>query len=419
MNSLGGFIAQFAKRGGVYVLFSSFGTKVISLIVSVFIARELTTQDYAVVSYALMVITFLIPLSGLGMDFTLLRYGSLTNSKRRLLQFTLKFGGLGCLCLVVIIVGLSDFIAIEDERSSTIIKIMSALLVIEFFYRVLQNYQRINEKNQLFALAGIFRSITLLLSSYILVGGYSLNGYILALIISPLVPILLFYKTMIDAKNIEVLQVEYNRNEMMKYGLLIGFGSMVSQLQIPLAGILLGKISNDIDQLALYKVASVIPLSLLFLPNVFFKSEFVHLTKNSNDRKVIRSYILSYWKISSLMCLPLIIIAIYFSEPTMVFVFGEKYRNAGTVFSILIIAVIGGLLLRQLFGNLTFAAGRADINTIISILALIFSLVTLPYLISEYGAIGAAWGTVSIFWFTGLINMISYYIYVYKSIKIN
>ncbi|MDU0114565.1 oligosaccharide flippase family protein [Psychrosphaera aquimarina] len=128
MNKLSVFFAQFKKRGGIEVVFSAFGTKLISLIVSIMIARTLSTEDFGLISYALMIIIPLIPLSGLGMDFILLRYGALTEFKSNLSIYTLKHGTLYSFLLICLIFILADVIAVEHKDSAFFIKLTSFLL---------------------------------------------------------------------------------------------------------------------------------------------------------------------------------------------------------------------------------------------------------------------------------------------------
>ncbi|MDU0114566.1 oligosaccharide flippase family protein [Psychrosphaera aquimarina] len=287
----------------------------------------------------------------------------------------------------------------------------------DFLVRTLQNYFRITEQNRIFALTGIVRSISLLFTSLVLVHYYSAIGYSLALLISPLIVIVLFArKISFGRKYLECASFEFDKTELHKYGILIGLGSVVSQLQLPIAGILLGQISSDAANLAIYKVASIIPISLLFLPNIFFKSEFVHLTKNHENKNLIKEYIINYWKLALSISLALCLFTFLFADYFIPFIFGDKYAEASPVFKVLIVGVCGGFLLRQLFGNLTFAAGRADINTVLSIISLLFSLVLITAFINLYGVLGAAIGTAVMFWLSGTLNAVCYYYFIYKKL---
>lgn len=408
------FIAQFKKRGGLEVVFSGFGCKLISLFISIYVARLLSPENYGLISYALMIMLTLVPVSGVGMDFVLLRYGSVTRFKKHLFNDTLKYGLFYSFILVIFVICLSPVISTKHPDSPKYIQYLSIILIFDFILRMVQNLYRITDNNKVFAIVDITRSLVLLFLTITLVYFYDAHGYIFALLLSPLIVCLLFFKKSYLRFRPVHKSHEFCFKSLHKYGFFISVGSVLSQLQIPLAGILIGQITNNVEDVASYKVASIIPMSLLFIPNLFFKSEFVHLSKNNKDKKIIKEYTINYLKLAVPVSLFICIFSFLFSASFIPLIFSEKYQNVVLTYNILCVGVCGGFVFRQLFGNLTFAAGRPDINVAISILALLISVILISNFVNLYGVDGAAIGTAIMFWFTGLINLIAFYYFIYR-----
>jgi O-antigen/teichoic acid export membrane protein len=102
-----------------------------------------------------------------------------------------------------------------------------------------------------------------------------------------------------------------------------------------------------------------------------------------------------YWRTATwiaLLSFPLFALCVAFGEPVAVLLFGEPYRAAGTVLSILCIGYyINGAtgfnsLILRVFGRVRFMVGVDVLTAGISLMATVL-------LISRFGAIGAAIGT--------------------------
>jgi len=412
------FLYSFKSRGGAHVLTSGFTTKAISLLTSIYVIRNISISEYGGISFALMVVLPLLPLVSLGLDFSFLRYASLLDDRKKIntfFVFSLVHGSVISIILTLLMVFLSDYIALADSNSnsSLYIKVLSLLFVLDFLNRLFQNYSRVIGRNKIFAYSGLLRAVMVFVIAYGL--SFIIDGwaYVFALIVSPLISVLFIYIFLAKSLKEGVVSNQSGWSDFYKFGVYTGFGSVISQLQMPMAGVMLGWMGSGYE-VALYRVASLIPISLLFIPNLFLKSEFVYLSKTYADKSLVKNYIVNYAKLAVLFSLVMILVGMFLGAFIVQFLFGEQYSAASGPFKILLLGVAGGIILRQLFGNLTYAAGKSGLNVINAVLNFIFGLILTYFLISYFGVYGAVASTAFMLWFSGISNAIIYYCFVYR-----
>ncbi|OOE39373.1 hypothetical protein BZG09_16900 [Salinivibrio kushneri] len=101
-------------------------------------------------------------------------------------------------------------------------------------------------------------------------------------------------------------------------------------------------------------------------------------------------------------------------EELILLLFGNKYFESVEVFKILSLGVCGSFLLRQPFGILINVSGRPSFNLINGILVLISTVLLLYFLVPKYGVVGAAYSSAIMLWGSGLLSLLTYYLFVFK-----
>ncbi|MBS0043586.1 oligosaccharide flippase family protein [Shewanella sp. M16] len=406
----------FISRGGLPVLGSGIFVKIASLFLSVIVARMLTREEFGAISFALMIVTPLIPLSGAGLDVAFLRFSSLIDdeiSRVKLYWFSMLHGIYFCVFLIFIFYIVIFANNLQSESRYLYLVILSLLLFSDFILRMIQSFFRVDNNNSQFAYTGVARVIVLCITSVIFIYIYGPIGYAFSLVLSPFIVFLIFLNK-IPIKLSGVYTLKSKKSDYYRYGIETGMGAVISQLPIPIAGILLGLIMGNDSDVASYKIVSLIPLTLLFIPQLFFKSEFVFLTRNHTNCKLILEYLKSYIKVNLLFCGLVLLVTYFWGDFIVECIFGSNYAKHGFMLFLLTLGAVGGLLLRQPFGNLNFASGRSDLNVYNSILTLIINLSLLYFFIGEFGLLGACIGTAITFWVSGLINLLTYFHYVFN-----
>ena len=102
------------------------------------------------------------------------------------------------------------------------------------------------------------------------------KGYIIALVITPLVIFsIYFFKLNVKLKN---KSIELNKKDFWSYGFFVGIGAVASQLLFSTDILFIGNmIENSEKHIAGYKVASLIPMSLLILPTSYYNRLCAHI----------------------------------------------------------------------------------------------------------------------------------------------
>jgi O-antigen/teichoic acid export membrane protein len=95
-------------------------------------------------------------------------------------------------------------------------------------------------------------------------------------------------------------------------------------------------------------------------------------------------------------------------------IFGEEFIKYTETFMILVVGVCGILFIRGLFGNLLSSLGKANMNFIITAIALLLNFILNNYLIPIYGIKGAAITSAILMWFTGILSFLLFKYYFKK-----
>lgn len=412
------FLKGFINRGGHLIFSSSIITKISNFLLSIIIVRFISKEEYGLLTYAMSIILFLSPFKGLGLNHSLLRFGSIANNpkdKKTLYYYALKYGLYGSILLVIIILSISKLLVINKPQSLNYLVLLSFGLLTSFPYLLILSKFRIFEKNKEFSKTQIYYSLISLVIIGFLTYKYAAYGNVLGTLIVPIIIFILFTKeNYIEIyKKFETISFDFNKNkEIYKYAIFVGFGAIASQFAVLSDNLIIGNLINDPVELATYKVGSLIPMNLIFIPIVFFTTDFVHLAKNYLDSKLLKTYYYNYLKIFIPITIAIVAFILFFSKYFIPLLFGEEYKASIEIINILAIGLIALFLLRIPLGNTLSAIGKANWNTYNSFFMVIVNIaLTIPF-IKNYGIKGAAYATVLVFWISGIINLILLFYYI-------
>ena len=76
---------------------------------------------------------------------------------------------------------------------------------------------------------------------------------------------------------------------------------------------MIGFLMKNETDVALYKVASLIPFSLLFIPNGFIKTDIIKLTQEYQNKEFLKKYIFNYIKLFSIISIVIALGLTFFS----------------------------------------------------------------------------------------------------------
>lgn len=412
--NLKSFIAEFRNKKGSAILFAALVEKIGGFLLILIVLNFIPKKEYGLIVYANTSLDFIIPFIGFGIHQGLIRFGSLSKSqinKKNLFLITFKKGLKYSLLLVGGIVLLSPLITYNSKNSLPYLLILSFQLISLFLFEILRIYVRLINLNKLYAKITIIKTVVLVTFTAIITLNLSGIGYVLSLTLTPLFIAFFFIYKLRLLKGYNNTNINFNLKEFLIYGMFTSFAGVLSQLLYAVDIILITNILQQEELTAQYKASTVLPFSFLFLSVAFIRTNFVKLANKSvNDKTYIKQYYINYLKIFSVLSV-LIVAFFYFFSDSIFFIFGKQYTNEYNLMFIFSVGVAGALLLRIPLGNILSAIGWSKITALNSLIVLIFNLILSYFLINKIGLIGAAIATSFMFWFSGILSLIAFIIF--------
>ena len=416
MNIIIQYIKNFLNRSGSYVFLATILGRILSFIASWIALKFIENDALGVVLFAYNIILFVIPISGFGLHQSLIRYGSLAKSsedKDSILAYVFKKGIVACLVLITIVISISLFINFKFENTLFYIVLLSFTIIPSYLLEIIRAQFRLQHNNKSFAFTEGVQSIILLLSVLLLSYLYKELGYAIALLLTPLLTSIVFFKSL-NINNLIYKKIKVINFQFWKYGFFASLSNVVTQLLFVIDILLIGFILSNTEMVTNYRYVSIIPFSLLFLPRVFIATDFVAFTEKIYDAQYIFKYIKSYVLFFTVVSLLILLFSWLFSVQILGLL-DKEFTQFSDTFMILMIGICGIFILRGLFGNLLSSIGKAHLNYYIATLALVLNICANFYLIPKYGIKGAAITSAILMWFTGLLSYLLF-IKLYKKL---
>lgn len=409
MTQIKEYINGFINRSGSYVLFSTMAARVLSFLGSWIALQLIEAKELGVILFAYGIVQFIIPIGGFGLHQSLIRYGALLKSedeKQQLFSYVLKKGIVASIAIILVLVGIGYFIPFQFDKTYGYFSILSLSILTVFILEIIKIQFRLQHKNRLYAITEFWYNIILTGLIFGLSYLFQGMGYIIALIVSPVLTSLFFIKKLnvkLHIKN----NLKITNLSFWKYGFFGGLSSVVTQLLILIDIILIGYLIDDPVAVTNYRYISIIPFSLLFLPRVFITTDFVTFTEKIHQKDYINRYIKNYMLFFGVVSILLLLFSYFFAEQIL-YIFGVEYMNYADSFLILIMGIVGIYIFRGLFGNLLSSIGKIELNYYIISIAIVINVISNYYLIPLYGIKGAAITSAILMWFTGILSWLSF-----------
>jgi O-antigen/teichoic acid export membrane protein len=392
-------------------------SRLLSLLASWIALQFIDNTALGIVLFSYNIILFLLPISGLGLSQSLIRFSALSKDaedRNSIFLYVLKYGLLSSIGMILLVIISSLFIPFDFKDGHFYMIFLSFLIIPNFLLEIIKAQLRLNHDNKNFAYSDFLYSIIFVLSITVLTYYLKEIGYIIALLITPLLTSLFFIKKLkVNAKKIK--RIPELNFAFWKYGFFASLSNVITQLLFVIDILLIGYLIKDPEMITNYRYISLIPFSLLFLPRVFINTDFVTFTEKIYDKNYILEYIKSYMLLFLIISVSLII-GSYFFGSLVLRLLDDSFAIYGSIFFILMVGISGILIFRGLFGNLLSSIGKANINYYIASGALLFNIISNYYLIPLYGIKGAAITSAILMWVTGVTSAICFKVLYIKAL---
>ncbi len=389
------------KRTGFFSIFgANVLSKIISFVGSIIIVRIMSKGDYGLYSYVMNCYGMIFLLNDFGCGVAMMQYRSENYANSILYNdyFTFAFKcALGFSVIPSILLLLSPFYyPFKQDEASILTQCLFLLPIFSVINSFLLLNLRTALQNNKFALLSFIQTIVqfgfiLPMSFFWNVTGAVLSNY-LATISVTAVGLLISRENLQFKWNKCILSLE-EKICFLKYAFVSQANNSISALLQLFDIFLIGLLIHNNEIISSYKVASVIPQAMMFVPNSILIYALPLFARNIyNISWVKRNFNRMLWGcagINGIITLISVCTASYFFP----LLFGKEYIDAIPYFILLMMAFFAQGTFQIPSANIIYTQHKVNINLVITILSNVLNCILNIYLILTYGAIGAAIST--------------------------
>ena len=240
------------------------------------------------------------------------------------------------------------------------------------------------------------------------VGGVVVGRYV-AFILSA-IALLTYTRNSIEPIRKALALLSAEKKALWKYSVALqvsgGLNTLVYFLDITMISYLIA----NAEELALYKVATLIPTALVFIPNSVVVVILPNIAFNKDNKIWLKEYTRKYYIILGFANLVLCSILFACAPIIISILSGKAYINAVPYFRVLILSYLISGSIRILSINVLAAMRKVRFNLFISVISGVCNILLDYFLIKMFGTIGAAYATLLTMLISGLIAF-GYFIY--------
>lgn len=373
--------------------------KVITFVSGVVLVRILTKTEYGTFTYAWNIYGIVLLFSGLGLDSSLLQLSSEHCGEEEYTKsactYSARLGLLfnGLLFLTLILLGV--FAPLKIEAGRPILCALCLLPLFQFLYSMIVSYLRAQRRNQEFAKLTVLNtfvcfSVSIVAALLVREMGLVIGHYAAA--ISATVVGILYFRVHLFSKN--PIDIGKDKKALLQIGLISMVNNGLSQLMYLLDVFVLGIVDPQETILASYKVATIIPTALTFIPQSLMLYVYPYFAEHREDGKwCLRRYKQILLGLGALnLCVSAVLVVA--APLIMGLVFGKEYLDAVPVFRLLSINYFISGTFRIVSGNLLVTQRRLKFNLLVAIVTSVTNIIADYFFIQWWGFMGAAYATV-------------------------
>lgn len=365
-----------------------------------FLARGLGPEGFGVYTIAIALVGY----SGIfdvGLTRSLIREVALHRDnvieRRRVIStstsFLTIFSGVGALILFVFSDKIVEVLKISGSESSDIQLAFKLLAFCIPLFILNQLWSAILEGDERFGLVNIQKSVSSSciagLPAIFVLYHASLSSAILGLIIARVLSLLIsvFYvKDDIKASGLNFHYETFKR--LFFFGGWMTISNIISPVMVYFDRFIVSNIMGA-NKVAFYSAPSEVILRLGIIPAAVGRAIFPRLS-NIRDMDEFRRNVNKSLVLMFLICLPVLIVGLFFSGFVLKIWFGESYAvNSSTILNTLLVGFFFNALAMIPFSAIQ-ALGKSKITALLHCAELIPYLIILYFMVGKYGLLGAA-----------------------------
>lgn len=375
---------------------------------SVIFVRLLGKTEFGLYTFAFGIVSLFLLVNGFGAASGVLQYVSRAKSEQErlgYLHFAFKSGALFNLLISLLIIGYALLMPLPIPRARPILLAMALFPVGRLYIDIFQAYLRATQQNKLQARFLIVNNCVLLAANVIGIACFKLYGlvyftyigYLLMFVVSS-------WKFKLPNLFSRSSEFKINIRQFVSYSFFTTLSNAFSGLLFVLDTIIISYIVKDPQLLATYRVATIIPFAINFIPNIAVNYYYPEFAKNAHNpsqiRKLARFVAKRMFIFSAVVSLMLILLA----KPLLLLIFGNSYADSVVPFQIISFGYWIIATFRTVNGNILAALGKAKLSFYLTFIILLVNIAVTYWMVAKYSIVGAASAIVLMYIFSSLVG---------------
>lgn len=387
-------------------------------IAGILLVRFISKNEYGLYVYANNILSYFMLVSGLGIVSAVFQIccenGDDSDKAIEIFSYGVKCGYIINVILAVLLLGYAFVFELEVESSRQYLLLMSFLPVTNICYEFLTIYYRSRLENTKYAIIIAIYTICSSLSLIIGAAVIGVWGIILSNYLSPLV-CMVFAKIAYGYYDAKIVKIGNNiKKDIWKLALISMCTNAISNIMYMIDISMISTFIRDEAIIASYKIASTIPAALMFFPGTIIAFVYPYFSRHLNDILWTRKMAIRLYGIMIGVFGLLSLILVCYANWIVVFIFGEQYSDAITVFQILSVSLFFQGTFRSIASNLFVSQREVSFNLLESIITGIINIIGDYYFIERYQSEGVAIATLIVMFFSGILSTIYYFFIINK-----
>lgn len=387
-------VATLKKRGFFEILFGGTASKMVAFLSSIVIVRLVSKGDYAILSYADNIYSYVVLFSGIGMASAVLKYCVQDDGfkNKAYYNFAIKWGTLFQIAILFLVL---VFVALVELPFEGTEQLLYALLPYGFLYywvQLFQSFLRSRFENRKYAISSFVQVVLTFILSIIAVISVGIIGVPIARAIAMITSVAIFIPTLKKYYSNNKENVQLSKSEIkafMALALSMLVSNVCSMIMPNNEMFLVNNILKSETITANYKVATLIPSQLPFVTSTLVVYFFPILAQKKSNYETWR-YSVKIGKYTFLLNLVITIIGCILTPLIIKIIYGNMYSDAIMLSTILWWSFFLNAGFRMLPMNILPALGYVKFNVIVAavsaIILFVFDWITLKT-IGIYGAV--------------------------------
>lgn len=402
------FSNNFFKNSGLWVLFSSVLSKVFAFLMTIFLVRFLSKDDFGLLTISLNFVGFFLPAVGFGSGHGLLRFGAqkIGKEKETIIQYSHYQGFINQVILTTIIIPVAFLMNLEQVVVFQFTALMAVRLFGMFFLEQAKSELRATFKNDQYSKIEIYTNVLAVILGVVFTYLYGVWGYVVSVCIFPFSVFLMHqFKWQKGGLSKSLKKNFWN------FSITSVFTSIIFMWIFLLDVFFVGRYFNS-DDVSFYKISTLVPMNLIFIAQVYTQTVYPEICKNHNNKKYLKKFLKTYYTFFVPVCFCIIFFGYLFADKILL-LFGQQFTDT-RILKIMFLQMASCILFRIPFGNLMGAMGHITASLILGIFMVLGIVISSIILLPNGNIITEAYISLIFITLGGVFALIYFFIKFFK-----